>query len=138
LFGLIVPPLSGSVAAYVIGPLWGLAVLLYGLRVVRLSVVASPESLIVRNRFRSYRVAWADIVSIDYIERRVPVAMRMSFMSDRWAGRIRCRAGADPWLDATETFKAFPYGRTFSQHPETGRAGTEAVADEWRSRTGRT
>jgi len=99
-FGFIVLPTTGDPSAWIIGPLWGAAVLYYGLHVTQLAVLADSEGLIVRNRFRSYRVPWTDITQVEFVEEPFSGRMRLIFLtvSDRWAGRLTLRSGPGPFL----------------------------------------
>jgi hypothetical protein len=136
LFGFFVLPATGDPSAWVIGPLWGAAVLYYGLHVVRLAVLADHKGLVVRNRFRSYRVPWTDMTQVEFVEEPLSGLARLSFLSDRWAGRLTLRTGPGPYLHASETFRAFPYGTLFTQPKERAREKTARVAAEWRRQIG--
>lgn len=131
-FIVVGPAVSGDVGGTVFGILIGAAAALYGVRLLRVSVVDRGDCLEIRNRFRTRRVQWADVMAVDYVERPLPILMRIN-MRDRWSALVTSRSGQRMYVDATESFHQLLYGRRFSQPLARGRAKADAIAEAWRS-----
>ena len=130
-FIVVGPAVSGDIGGTVFGVFVATGAVLYGLRVLRVAALDRAGCLEIRNRFRTRRVRWEDVLAVDYVERPVPLPMRIN-MKDRWSARVTCRSGETVYVDATESFNQLVYGRSFSQALGRGRAKADAIVKTWR------
>lgn len=110
---------------------WSLPLGLYGVRIMRMAVVADMAGLVVHNRFRSRALGWSEIASISFEKRRGPWWYPVVMIWDRWIGVVRLVDGREVEVEATETFWANWSGRLFTGSKREAEKRTERLSDLW-------
>ena len=113
--GLVVTGAQGAVVAIL---LLSSPLAYYGVRLVGLRASIDDRGLTIRNRWRTHLAPWSKINEIDFEKRPMPWMYRLSLVSDRWTGVVRMSDGTELEVEATDTIKAFVFGRNFTGSKE--------------------
>jgi hypothetical protein len=111
----------------------GVALVLYGVRRVRIAAVADDAGVVVRNQFWTHRVLWAAIVEMGFYERDVS-SMQWS-MGSRSCGFIYSREGRRLWIEATEATAIVLQGTRISEPDQHGPSQLERLHRHWKRAT---